>query len=112
MKNARKKGIGYELQIRKELRKYYYPDCETSRYASKYIDDVEKRDLIKTGFLGIQIKALERTPPYHDILSEMPDDDKYNVIFHKRNYKGEVVVMKKEDFYELLDIMLAHGVKI
>jgi len=110
--NSRNKGHTYERQIRKELRKYYYPDCETSRYASKYTDDVEKRDFTKSGFLGIQAKALERTPPYHDILSEMPDDDKYNVIFHKRNHKGEVVVMKKEDFYELLDIMLAHGVKI
>jgi hypothetical protein len=45
---------------------------------------------------------VERTPSYHDVLSRMPEDGHINVVFHKRNRKGEVVVMKKADFYKMM----------
>lgn len=56
--------------------------------------------------LNIQCKATEATPPYQRILKEMPQDEKYNVIFQKRNKEGEIVVISKEDFYELLQILI------
>jgi len=36
----------------------------------------------------------------------MPKDNNYNVIFHKRNRLGEVVVMTKEDFYDILQMLI------
>ena len=109
--NVRRKGHNYERKIRKELRKLFYPDCETSRFGSKKRDQ-EGVDLLKSGFLNVQAKSWEAGPPYHKILKEMPDDGNYNVIFHHRKHKGEVVVMSKEDFYEILGTMKSNGIKI
>jgi Holliday junction resolvase len=99
--NARVKGCAFERQIAKELRELGWKDCVTSRYGSKEMDDA-KVDLLFTNPYSIQIKATERTPSYHDILSEMPQNENINIIIHKRNRKGEVVVMWKSDFYKLI----------
>ena len=109
--NVRRKGHNYERKIRKELRKYLYPNCETSRFGSREADN-EGKDLINTGMYNFQLKSWEAGPPYHKILKEMPNDGNYNVIFHHRKHKGEVVVMSKQDFYEILGIMKANGIKI
>jgi len=106
MVHAKSKGNSYERKIAKEFReKLGYRSCKTSRYASREKDD-QKVDLVNTGGYNIQCKATERTPPYHTILEEMPDDG-INVIIHKRNRQMEVVVMKKEDFYELIKTIRA-----
>jgi hypothetical protein len=110
--NSRNKGHNYERQIRKELRERFYPDCETSRYVSKYVDDVEKTDLVNTGMIRFQLKAMEKFPNFFDVLDSMPDDERYNVIFNKRNRKGEIVVMSKEDFYEILNILKSNNIKL
>lgn len=109
--NARNKGNSYEREIRKELLEFY-PDCLTSRYASKYADDVLKTDLINTGMFNMQMKATEKAPNFQQVLSTMPTDHNFNVVFHKRNRQGEVVVLSKHDFYELLNIMKSNGIKI
>ena len=98
--NARNKGHAYERKIAKEL-KDFYPDCVTSRYGNRMMDDMGV-DLINTDPFNVQCKAVERLGTYHDILKSMPEDNNYNLIFHKRNNRGEVVVMSKDDFYELL----------
>jgi hypothetical protein len=59
-------------------------------------------DLTGTPGFNIQLKALERAPAYHDILSSMPKGDNKNVVIHKRNNKGCVVVMGLDDFIRLL----------
>jgi len=102
MVHAKNKGSSYERKIAKEFReKLGYRFCRTSRYASREKDN-QKVDLVNTGIYNVQLKATERTPPYHTILEEMPKNDGVNVIIHKRNRQTEVVVMKKEDFYELI----------
>jgi hypothetical protein len=35
----------------------------------------------------------------------MPEDNNYNIIIHKRPNKGEVVVMDKNSFYELVKML-------
>jgi len=60
--------------------------------------------------LNIQAKATESTPSYHSLLKEMPDDNNYNVIFHKRNNRGEVVVLSKEDFYQIIEMLKFNGI--
>jgi len=35
----------------------------------------------------------------------MPQDSNYNVIIHKRPNKGEIVVMDKESFYEIIKML-------
>lgn len=110
MPNSRKKGNTYELKIAKEFRDFGFVKCKTSRYESKMLDDM-KVDLTNTGFFNIQCKAVEKlSSSYHDIIESMPKDNNYNVIFHKRNRKGEVVVMSKEDFYEIVEILIKSGI--
>ena len=111
MINSRNKGNSYERKIRRRLLKLY-PDCQTSRFASKYVDDIEKRDLCNTGLCGIQIKATHNQPNFHKLLKEMPEDDKCNMVIHKQDGGSEIVVMSFEDFYEILEIMKYNGIKI
>lgn len=102
--NQRVKGHAYERKLAKEFRDLGWIDCKTSRYESRMIDDL-KVDLTNTKPFNIQAKAVERLGSYHKILDEMPKDTNYNLIFHKRNNKGEVVVMSKDDFYELVNML-------
>jgi len=101
MVKSKDKGNHYEQKIAGEFRLFLgMGGCVTSRSESKSRDD-EKVDLCNTDPFNVQCKAWERAPSYHDVLSEMPEDGNINVIFHKRNRKGDVVVMRKEDFYKL-----------
>jgi len=105
MVNARNKGKGYELKIAEEFRNILgYFDCVTSRSESKRLDDAGV-DLCNTGEFNVQCKAWEKAPSYHDVLAGMPQNGKWNVVFHKRNRKGEVVVMSKETFYYIISQM-------
>lgn len=104
MVKSRNKGNSFEQKIARELRKLGFKNCETSRFASKKTDD-QKVDFVNTGDYNFQAKAWERAPSYHDVLREMPDKG-INVIIHKRNYKGEVVVLLKEDFFNLIKQLL------
>ncbi|MGV6830284.1 MAG: hypothetical protein ACWA5P_01820 [bacterium] len=105
MGKARNKGHSYERKLALEFREMGWENCKTSRFASKMLDDM-KVDLFATEPFNVQAKAVERlSPGYHDILKSMPKDENYNVVFHKRNHKGEVVSMMKEDFYEILGML-------
>jgi uncharacterized short protein YbdD (DUF466 family) len=107
--NSRTKGHAYERLLVKEFKGFGF-DTKTSRYANRELDDL-KVDLVNTGFFNVQAKAVERLGSYHDILASMPqDDNNYNTIFHKRNRKGEVVVMTKEDFYDIMQMLISTGV--
>ncbi len=107
--NSRAVGNAYERQIRLELIKLGWTECQTSRYASKMKDDMLV-DLINTQPFNFQIKRWKSAPSYHEILKSMPQDSNYNVIIHKRPNKGEVVVMEKETFYELVEMLKVNGI--
>lgn len=107
--NSKKKGNAYECKIAVELRDLGFEGAVTSRYASKKRDD-EKVDLMHTEPFNVQCKAWKSAPNLHIELSKMPKDGNYNVIFHKRPYKGDIVAMTKEDFYELLKLLKVEGV--
>jgi arsenate reductase-like glutaredoxin family protein len=102
--NARKKGHDYERKIKNEFKSLGYQNCETSRYASRILDD-QKVDLFGTDPFNVQCKAVEKLGSVHNILKEMPDDKNYNLIFHKKNNQGEVVILTKEDFYKILTVL-------
>jgi hypothetical protein len=100
--NSRAIGHDYERQIRLEFIELGWENCQTSRYASRETDDANV-DLCGTIPFNVQIKRWKSAPSYHEVLKSMPDDSNYNVIFHKRPNKGEVVVMSKETFYALVE---------
>lgn len=102
--NARQKGHTYERKIAEEFRQLGYTECLTSRLESKRQDDLGI-DLCHTGMWAVQCKAVEKLGSYHDILKSMPQHDKINVLFHKRNNKGETVTMSKNDFYKIVEIL-------
>ena len=111
MPHSKNKGSSYERKLAKEFREFGFEDCKTSRCESKMLDDLGV-DLTHTGIFNVQAKAVERlAPSYHDILASMPqNDNNYNTIFHKRNRKGEVVVMTKEDFYDIMQMLINSGI--
>lgn len=104
---SRRKGHAYERQIAQEWRELEYKHCMTSRYASREKDD-QCVDLVGTDPFNIQCKNWKSAPNFHKELKKMPKDTNYNLIFHKRPRQGEIVAMSKEDFYELL-MMLIHA---
>lgn len=102
--NARQKGHAYERAIVNELKDLGFEDCSTSRYSNRRLDDM-KVDIDGMPMFHVQCKAIENMGSAHKVLKEMPEDEKYNVVFHKRNNMGSVVSMSKEDFYEILTIL-------
>ena len=100
--NSRSVGHAYERQLRKEFIALGWDKCQTSRYASRETDDANV-DFVGTPPFSIQAKRWTSAPSYHEVLSSMPNDENYNVLFHKRPNKGEVVVMDKATFYALVE---------
>ena len=108
--NVRQKGLDYERKLVIELKELFGDDnIGTSRNLNRFKDSL-KCDVLNVPMLNIQAKATESTPSYHSLLKEMPQDTNYNVIFHKRNRKGEVVIMSKEDFYEILNMLITNQI--
>ena len=102
--NSRAVGCQYERQIRLEWIKLGWDKCETTRFASHSLD-AQKVDLTCTNPFNVQCKRWKSAPSYHDVLKSMPQDTNYNIIIHKRPHKGEIVVLSKEDFYEILTML-------
>lgn len=101
MINSRNKGKGYECKLAIELREFF-PNIQTSRYASKYTDDILKTDFVNTEPFSFQAKCTENTPNLHKLIFEDMPKTGHNVVFNKKNRRGEVVSMSKETFYYLL----------
>lgn len=100
--NGRTKGHAFERQMAERLREIW-PDCFTTRFKGSLWLDHCGIDLVGTPGYNIQLKATERTPAYHDILEMMPKDRNRNIVIHKRNRKGCVVVMRFDDFLNLMN---------
>lgn len=101
--NSKQKGNQFERQMAAILRAELWPECYTSRFMGSAWDDYNGIDLTGTGNFNIQLKAMERTPPYHTILNQkMPQGNKTNIVIHKRNNKGAIVAMTFEDFIKLV----------
>jgi hypothetical protein len=99
----RRKGHNYERSIARELRKYF-PDAVTSRSGSRG-EDPRGIDIIRTGMFNIQVKARQNLNPFDVLFREMPDNQNINIVFWKRNRQKEIVIIDKEGFYELLQIL-------
>lgn len=113
---CRNKGHRYETKIAQELRNLGFTDVVTSRSESKSMDD-KKVDLVDRSSklpCYIQLKNTVNTPQYHAIKKECPLKDKpFIVIWNKQVKKekvfgsaGEVVIMDKDFFYELLSKLI------
>lgn len=107
--NSRTKGHDFERHMAERLR-VIWPECYTTRFkGSPWLDHLGI-DLVNTPGYNVQLKAVERlSPGYHEVLNSMPQDKNINIIIHKRNRKGSVVVMDLEDFIKLLQSMLVMG---
>ena len=112
-KYSKNKGSRYELEIAKELSTCGYPEIVTSRSESKRMDNA-KVDLIdKEGRLPfhIQCKITKNTPNYFKIREEAPKNLPFTIFWNRQEVKegnvnmsskGEVVMVPKDFFYELL----------
>ena len=116
---SRTKGHSYECKIAAELRELGFEGVVTSRSESKSMDD-NKVDLIdKNGILpcNIQLKCTKATPQYFKIREESTVENKsFVLIWNKQETKlvnicsvGEVVMIDKQFFYELIKQYLKNG---
>jgi len=100
--NSKQKGNQFERHCAAILRANLWPECYTSRFMGSAWDDYLGIDLTGTGNFQVQCKAMERTPPYHSILKNMPQNGKANIVIHKRNNQGCIVTMTLEDFIAII----------
>lgn len=108
-KNNRRKGCQYERDLARLFREMGWVNCETSRYASKKLDDL-KVDLTETFPFQVQAKSVQRLSSPHAILKSMPKiEGTYNVIFNKKLREGEVVIISKDHFIEMIQLMIQSG---
>jgi len=103
MKTQRRKGHNYERQITREL-KEYFPDAITSRSGARY-EDAKGIDIINTAMFNIQTKNRQNLNLFDVLSKEMPADQNINIVFWKRNRQRDIVIMEKQDFYELLRLL-------
>jgi len=103
-KGARLKGHAFERKMAEWWRTQGFEKCLTSRFESKLLDD-KKVDLTNTGPFYCQCKAVENLGSIHKVLSEMPKEEKYNLVFHQRSRQGIIVAMMLEDFEEILNML-------
>jgi len=101
--NSRTKGHEFERQMAERLRAYW-PGCYTTRYKGTLWQDHCGIDLVGTPGFHFQLKALEHSPAYHDILDYMPKGSNMNVVLHKRNNKGVVAAMRLDDFLRMVEV--------
>lgn len=80
-------GHNWEREVRNDLLPFF-PDCYTSRYASRLEDD-NKVDLVNTGAFAFQLKAMAKQPSFLPILEEIITGDKKikTVVYKKRNHR-------------------------
>ena len=86
--NAKQKGNRFEREMAAILRERIWPACYTSRFMGSAWDDYNGIDL--TG-----------TPGYHQILKSMLQNEKINIVIHKKNDQGCIVAMELSDFIKL-----------
>jgi hypothetical protein len=100
--NSRTKGHDFERKMAEKLREVW-PNCYTQRFKGSLWMDHCGIDLVNTPPFNFQLKATERPPGYHKILSAMPKGRNINVILHKRNNKGIVAVLSYDDFLKIIN---------
>jgi hypothetical protein len=114
MKNNRTKGHSAERLYALKFRELF-PKCQTSRYASRMMDDAGV-DLVGLPML-VQIKAgLQKGMKPHEVLKNikdnLPDESKPKVLIHhkegakgkKRDEFSSLVTMTFEDFFHLINL--------
>ena len=99
MNKNRDKGHRYERKIINELKEQGYK-AVSSRSESRTMDD-QGVDIITDYPFHIQCKNTIRLPEPYKIFMKMPKD-KPNVIFWTKNFKEDLVILRKDDFYKLI----------
>ena len=101
---VRVRGFNYERKIAIEFRKMGWHDCVTARAESRN-EDSKNIDLCFTSPFNIQCKCKNNFGNPLPILLEMPQDENYNIVFSKVVSKGEFIIMSKNDFYEIIQML-------
>lgn len=109
-KRNRQKGHQFEREIAKEFRNLGWKKTITSR-AGDRSKDAGKVDLLNTSPLNIQTKSHNVFKNPIPTLKEMPQNNGfYNILIMRVKNKGDFVMMEKEDFYELIEVMKTEGI--
>lgn len=102
------RGKRFEREIVNQLKELGYKDAKRILEFSGG-NNVD----IRTSCLNIQCKNTQTTMNYYKILSEMPKDSNYNIIFQKINkYKSENVfaILPLDDFFQILEMLKAESI--
>jgi hypothetical protein len=107
--NNRRRGIKWELACIHAIR-HLFPEAVSSRAESRN-RDAQKVDICYTGDFNIQCKLANRLIKYDQILAEMPEEGKINVIFNKFTRKsgnkflplGTYAMLTMDDFIKMME---------
>ena len=100
--NSRSKGRAFEQFFVNWLKQFGYHATRSS-YTNKHLDDVGKVDIETNHPINWQLKATEKVPAVHKILSEM-DTTKPRAVAWKRNRKPILVIMELDEFLQLVEV--------
>lgn len=109
-KRNRTAGLNYERDIASEYRDLGWEDACTTRYSSRQKDDA-KIDIDNVKPFSPQCKYMKNQPNFSDLLNKIGNSDTEIPIVHFKRNKGkgkgkdELVVLRKEDWYEILESM-------
>ena len=104
-KTNRKKGHDLERQIAKEFRGLGWKNAMTSRAGDRSKDNLGL-DVLNVSPLNVQCKCHNVFKNPVLVLKEMPQEDSnYNILIMRVKNKGDYVIMTKEDFYEMLEVL-------
>jgi Holliday junction resolvase len=109
MGNNRRKGHNYERELRKEFVELGFTECVTSRFGSKMMDD-RGIDLINTGIIKVQAKSTINLNSRKVLDKMQVEKTDIPVVFHKLPRGNQYCTLYKEDFMELLEMLIANKI--
>jgi hypothetical protein len=108
---ARRKGHTFERDRVKKWKAVGFDKAMTSRYGSRYEDDVNNNDIIGIHPFREQCKSVQSLGVLHNVLASMKEEKgNYNLVSHKVLGKGVIVAMWEEDFMELIQMLKINNV--
>jgi len=101
---VRTRGFNYERQLVREFKKLGWLNAITARAESRNKDSL-KCDILNINPFNVQAKCKNNFGNPLPTLLEMPEDENYNIVFSKVVSKGEFIIMSKNDFYEIIQML-------
>lgn len=108
---ARRKGHTFERYRVKKWKEIGFGQAMTSRYGSRFEDDVNNNDIIGISLFREQCKSVESLGSLHKVLLSMKEEKgRMNILSHKRKSLGVTITLWESDFMELVQMLVQNKI--